>query len=391
MAVINRIAEFEPDIRAWRQHLHTIPELDFDLFETAAFVEARLREIGVDEIHTGIAKTGMVALINGRSGGQDGGPTIGLRADMDALPIEEETGAPYASRYPGRMHACGHDGHMAVLLGAARYLAETRNFSGRVALIFQPSEEMNGGGRVMVEEGIMERFDISRVFGLHNNPALPLGKIATRPGPLLAAADEFFLTLTGKGGHAAYPHETVDPLPAALQLGQALQAIPARRISPFANAVVSLTMLQAGTATNIIPQTVRLAGTVRTLDEAVRTKILTDIEVIADSTARAHGCAADIEIKRGYPVTVNDADAAAFAAEVASAIVGPENTDAACGPEMGAEDFSYMLQARPGAFIMLGSGPEGAYPHHPKYNYNDEASPIGASWFVKLVETANPL
>ncbi|MEM9050067.1 MAG: M20 aminoacylase family protein [Pseudomonadota bacterium] len=387
MAVINRIAEFEPDMRAWRQHLHTIPELDFDLFETSAFVAARLKEIGVNAIHTGIAKTGMVALING----QGAGPTIGLRADMDALPIEEATGVAYASKTPGRMHACGHDGHMAVLLGAARYLAETRNFSGRVALIFQPSEEMNGGGRVMVEEGIMERFAIDRVFGLHNNPALPLGRIATRPGPLLAAADEFFVTITGKGGHAAYPHECVDPVPAALQLGQALQAIPARRISPFANAVVSLTMLQTGTATNIIPQTVALAGTVRTLDEAVRTKILADIETMAAHAAQTHGCQAATEIKRGYPVTVNEADAAAFAAATAGQIVGPENVDADCSPEMGAEDFSYMLQARPGAFIMLGSGPEGAYPHHPEYNYNDEASPIGASWFVKLVETANPL
>ena len=386
MAVINRIAEFEPELRGWRRHLHTIPELDFDLFDTAAFVAARLGEIGVDEIHEGIAKTGIVALIRGRAPG----PVVGLRADMDALPIEEAVDRPWKSARPGRMHACGHDGHTTILLGAARYLAETRNFAGTVALIFQPSEEMSGGGRAMVEEGMMERFGIGRVFGLHNEPGRPLGEIGLRAGPLLAAVDDFRVRLTGRGGHAAYPQACVDPVPAALGIGQALLTIPARRADPLAEIVVSLTVLRAGEAENVIPEVAELGGTVRTLDEGVRAMAKAAVEEIVEGTAAAFGVAAELDYRLGYPVLVNDQAEAAFCAEVAAGVVGEAMVVADRRPEMGAEDFAYMLQARPGAYVFLGTG-DGAGLHHPAFDYNDEATPIGASYFVRLVEAALPL
>ena len=386
MAVINRIGEFEPELRAWRRHLHTIPELDFDLFDTAAFVAARLREIGVDEIHEGIAKTGIVALVRGR----EPGPVVGLRADMDALPIEEAVDRPWKSARPGRMHACGHDGHTAILLGAARYLAETRNFAGTVALIFQPSEEMSGGGRVMVEEGIMERFGIGRVYGLHNEPGRRFGEVGLRPGPLLAAVDDFRVRLTGRGGHAAYPQACLDPVPAALGIGQALMTIPARRADPLAEIVVSLTVLKAGEALNVIPEVAELGGTVRTLDEGVRAMAKAAVEEIVAATAAGFGVQAALDYRLGYPVLVNDAAEAAFCAGVASGVVGEAMVVPDRRPEMGAEDFAYMLQARPGAYVFLGTG-DGAGLHHPAYDYNDEATPIGASYFARLVEAALPL
>jgi len=385
MAVIDRIADLGPEMTAWRRHLHAIPELDFDLFDTAAFVAERLREAGVDEIHRGIARTGVVALIRGRGEG----PVIGLRADMDALPIEETTNLPWRSQRPGAMHACGHDGHTAILLGAARYLAETRAFSGTVALIFQPSEELSAGARAMIDEGVMERFGISRVFALHNLPNLGFGRIETRPGALMAAADQFAITILGRGGHAAFPHECIDPVPAAVALAQALYAIPARRLDPLQAAVVSLTMLQAGTATNIVPEEVRLAGTVRTLDEGIRAQIAEEIGAAARAAAAAHGATAEVDYEFGYPVTRNDAAEAAFAARVAAEVVGDAQVTADRRPEMGAEDFAYMLAARPGAYVFLGTGP-GAGLHHPAFDYNDAASPIGASWFARLVETAQP-
>jgi amidohydrolase len=386
MPVINRVAEFEPEIRGWRRHLHTIPELDFDLFETAAFVAERLADIGVDAIHPGIARTGIVALIHGRAPG----PTIGLRADMDALPITEAPDRPWKSQRPGRMHACGHDGHTAILLGAARYLAETRQFAGTVALILQPSEEMSGGGRVMVEEGIMDRFAIARVYGLHNEPNRPLGEIGVRSGPFLAAVDDFTLTLTGRGGHAALPHLCVDPIPPLLQIAQGLLAIPARQVDPVARALVSLTVLNAGEAENVIPETARLGGTVRTLDEAARPLIAAAIERLVGETARAYGVEPDLDYRVGYPVLVNDADEAAFCAGVASEVVGASRVNPDRPPELGAEDFSYMLNARPGAYVFLGTGP-GAGLHRPDFDYNDEASPIGVSYFVRLAERALPL
>jgi amidohydrolase len=385
MPVINRIADFADDMAAWRRHLHSIPELDFDLHETAALVIDRLREIGVDEIHPGIARTGIVALIRGRGPG----PTIGLRADMDALPLSEATGLPYASRRDGRMHACGHDGHTATLLGAARYLAETRNFAGRVALIFQPSEEMNGGARVMVEEGILERFDIARVFALHNVPGVPLGRVETTPGPIMASSDEFAISVFGRGGHAAYPDQCVDPVAPALQIGQALQSLVSRRADPLARLVVSVTIIEAGTARNIIPESARLGGTVRALDETLRRATAAELERLAEGIAAAHGARAEVEYSFGYPVTRNDPEETAFAAAVAREVVGEEAVDATRQAEMGAEDFAYMLEHRPGAYIFLGAGP-GAQLHHPTYDYNDAVSPIGASWFARLVERAQP-
>ncbi len=386
MPVINRIADYHDEMAGWRRHLHQIPELDFDLHETAAFVAARLREFGVDEVVEGIAKTGIVGLIHGRAPG----PVIGLRADMDALPITEATGKPWASRNPGVMHACGHDGHTTMLLGAAKYLAETRNFAGTVALIFQPSEEMSGGAQVMCAEGMMERFGIGRVFGLHNVPGIPLGRIETRPGALMAAADQFEITLRGRGGHAAFPHECRDPMPAALQIGMALNAITSRMTDPLAAAVVSLTVFEAGTATNVIPETIRLAGTVRTLDGTVRRAIAAQIERIATHMAAASGVTAETTYEFGYPVTMNDPAETDFAVRVAAEVVGEANVEADRPSEMGAEDFSYMLEQRPGAYVFLGTGP-GAGLHHPEFDYNDEASPYGASWFVRLVETAQPL
>ena len=386
MAVINRVAEFEPEIRGWRRHLHTIPELDFDLFETADFVAERLADIGVDAIHQGIARTGIVALIHGRNPG----PTIGLRADMDALPIAEAPDHPWKSQRPGRMHACGHDGHTAILLGAARYLAESRNFAGTVALIFQPSEEMSGGARVMVEEGILDRFDVGRVFALHNEPNRPLGEIGLRAGAFLAAVDDFTLTLTGRGGVAAAPHLCADPIPALLQIGQGLLAIPAREVDPLARAVVSLTVLAAGEAENVIPETARLGGTVRTLDEAVRRQVARSIERLVAATARAYDVAAALDYRLGYPVLVNEPGETAFCAAVAAEVVGPGRVVAERPPEMGSEDFAYMLNARPGAYVLLGTGP-GAGLHRPDFDYNDQATPIGVSYLVRLVERALPL
>ncbi len=385
MPVINRIAEFDIDMRTWRRHLHSIPELDFDLHETAGFVAERLRAIGVDEIHEGIARTGIVALIHGSKPG----PVVGLRADMDALPIEEARDLPYKSRNAGQMHACGHDGHMTILLGAARYLAETRNFAGTVALIFQPSEELSGGARVMCEEGIMDRFGITRVWGLHNVPGIPFGAFETRPGALMAASDQFEITLRGRGGHAAYPAETIDPVRAAIDVGQALRGIAERRGSE-ARLVLALTVLRAGLATNVVPETATLAGTVRTLDEGLRREVAAEIAQVAETVAAALGVRAEVDYDFGYPVTVNNPDEAAFCVAVASEVVGADRVQADRPAEMGAEDFAYMLQHRPGAYVFLGTG-EGAGLHHPEFDYNDDASPIGASYFVRLVERALPL
>lgn len=386
MAVINRMADFAGDMAAWRRDLHGIPELDFDLFETAAYVAARLREIGVDEIHEGIARTGIVGIIRGRGAGR----VIGLRADMDALPIAEVRDLPYRSRHAGRMHACGHDGHMAILLGAARYLAETRNFAGSVALIFQPSEEMSGGARVMCAEGLMARFGIERVFALHNKPGMALGRIGTRVGPVMAAADQFEILVRGRGAHAGYPHEGIDPMEVAVGIVQALYSIPARRVDPLVPVVVSPTVLQAGTISNVIAQTALLAGTVRSLDETLRRRVGAEIAEVVEAVAAAAGAQADLRYEYDYPVTVNHAAETALALRAAAAVVGVDNVDGAMAPEMVAEDFAFMLQERPGAYVLLGTGP-GAGLHHPEFDYNDEASPIGASYFARLVETAMPL
>ena len=385
MAIINRIGDLGPEMTAWRQHLHSIPELSFDCPKTAAFIEARLRDMGVDEVHTGIALTGIVAIING----QGEGPTIGLRADFDALPITEETGVDYASTHTGKMHACGHDGHTAMLLGAGKYLAETRNFAGRVALIFQPAEEDGGGGEVMVQEGIMDRFGVREVYAIHNAPGKDFGTFHTKGGPIMAAADVFHIHVTGKGGHAARPHDCIDPVVAACGMVSALQTIASRNRDPRDSLVLSTTQIHAGTTDNVIPETVYINGTIRTFDKAVQALAVKRIEEIVAAQATSFGCTARVEIDYGYPPTVNHDAQAAFAAQVAAEVVGADAVVEA-DPVMGAEDFSYMLEARPGAYLMLGQG-EGAGVHHPKYNFNDEIAPMGASFFARLVETAQPV
>jgi hippurate hydrolase len=386
MPVINRIAGMAPDMVEWRHWLHRNPELSFDCHRTAAFVAERLREFGVEEIHEGIAATGIVAIINGRGPG----PTVGLRADMDALPIREMSGVPYASETEGKMHACGHDGHTTMLLGAAKYLAETRNFRGRVALIFQPAEEDGGGGRVMVREGIMDRFDIAEVYALHNAPNFEEGQFYTAPGPIMAAVDEFEVTVEGRGGHAAMPHETADPLMAAVAMVQAFQTIVSRNHRPVDDLVVSVTQFRAGSANNVIPGTAIFSGTVRFFRPEVQAMVIRRMEEIVAGVASGYGVSARIDYRRHYPPTVNDPHRAEFAAEVAAEIVGVERVDPAATREMGAEDFSYMLEARPGAYLFLGQGP-GPVCHHPAYDFNDRIAPIGASFFARIVERASPV
>jgi len=386
MPVVNRIAAYADDMKAWRRHLHMHPELAFDCHETAAWIVARLREFGVDEIHEGIARTGIVALIRG----QAPGPVIGLRADMDALPIEELTGAPHASTVKGKMHACGHDGHVAMLLGAARYLAETRNFAGTVALIFQPAEEDGGGGQVMVQEGIMDRFGIAQVYGIHNAPNVPFGHFHTTPGPLMASVDTAFVYITGKGGHGATPHECVDPVIAVVGMVQAVQTIIPRNVYALDEAVISVTQIHTGTASNIIPEEAMFCATIRCFKPDVRALLKKRFYEIVEGHAAAYGVTARIDYDWGYPATINHEDQTDFAAAVAREVVGEEAVDARANREMGSEDFSYMLEDRPGAYLFLGAGP-GAGLHHAAYDFNDEVAPVGASFFARLVERAQPL
>lgn len=386
MPVINRIADYTTDMTAWRRHLHTIPELMFECHKTAAFVVERLREFGITEIHEGIATTGIVAIIEG----QGDGPTIGLRADMDALPMQEETGLEYASTVEGIMHACGHDGHTTMLLGAARYLAETRNFKGRVALIFQPAEESGGGGEVMVKEGILDRFDIREVYALHNAPGTPVGHFYTTPGPIMAAADDFDIHITGKGGHGAMPHETIDPVVAAVSIAQAIQTIVSRNNYSQDSLVVSVTQIHTGSADNIIPEKAYVNGTVRTFDPAVQGMVIARLEAIVAGAAISFGVEAEVVYNVGYPATVNDPDRTVFAANVAREIAGDKGVIDDNGPEMGAEDFAYLLEKRPGAYLFVGNG-DTAGLHHPEYNFDDETAAAGASFFARLIERALPL
>ena len=386
MAVINRIAEYFDEMRGWRRHLHSHPELDMECQETAAFVAARLADFGVDEIHEGIGQTGVVGIING----QGDGPTMGLRADMDALPMAEMTGLDYASTVEGRMHACGHDGHTTMLLGAAKYLAETRRFSGRVAVIFQPGEEGSGGGRFMVEDGMMDRFDIGQVYALHSLPGVPVGDIVTCPGPILAAADDFEIHIRGQGGHAASPHETVDPVMVAVQIYNSLQSIVSRNVDPIKTVVLSITKIDTGTTHNVVPETAEIVGTVRTFDKAVKEQVIDRMEKIIAQTAAAFEAEAELIYNHGYPATINDADETEFAIGVAEEVVGKDRVIGNCPPTMGAEDFSYMLEARRGSYAYVGNG-DSAVLHHQEYDFNDEAAPVGASYFARLVETAQPL
>ncbi len=384
MPVINSIAAMAPDLTAWRRHLHQHPELAFDCHGTAAFVVEKLRGFGVDEIHEGIATTGVVALIRGRAPG----PVIGLRADMDALPILEETGKDYASLTPGRMHACGHDGHTTMLLGAARYLAETRNFAGTVALIFQPAEEHGGGAGVMVQEGIMDRFGIGQVYALHCAPGVPVGDFYTAPGPIMAAVDTFTIHVQGRGGHGAMPHETRDPVVAACGIVTAIQTIVSRNNYTLDDLVVSVTQIHTGTAENIVPETAWINGTVRTFDTAVQAMVKRRMEEIVAGQALAYGVEARLDYEMYYPPTVNDPGKAAFAAQIAAEVGG--QVDANAPRQMGAEDFSYMLAERPGAYLFIGNGDTATW-HHPAFDFDDAAATVGASFFARLVERAQPL
>jgi len=383
MPVINRIAEFSEEIVGWRRDFHAHPELLYDVHRTAARVAELLRSFGVDEVVEGIGRTGVVGVIKGRGPGK----TLGLRADMDALPILERTGADYASATPGKMHACGHDGHTAMLLGAAKYLAETRNFDGNAVLIFQPAEEGGAGGKAMVDDGMMDRFGIDEVYGMHNMPGIEKGGFAMRAGGIMAASDKFDIVIEGKGGHAARPHHAVDPVTIAAQLIVTLQTLVSRNVDPMRSAVLSVTMFHAGDAFNIIPQRVELAGTVRTLDEEVRALMEERLKAVTIGLVTTLGGKAVVNYQRGYPVTVNDAEAVEYAAAVASSVAGEERVDANTDPSMAGEDFSYMLQARPGAFVFLGTG-DGPELHSDTYDFNDEVIPVGVSYWVRLVEGA---
>lgn len=385
MPILNRAAEMQTEITEWRRHLHSNPELLFDVHQTAAFVEEKLKAFGCDEVVTGIGRTGVVGVIRGRDGGK--GKTVGLRADMDALPITETTGKPWASETGGKMHACGHDGHTAMLLGAAKYLAETRNFDGSVAVIFQPAEEGGGGGNEMVQDGMMERFTIEEVYGMHNLPGLGVGEFGIRPGAIMAATDVFTITVKGKGGHAAMPYQTVDPITIGAQIVSGMQLIASRNADPLESIVVSVTKFNAGNAYNVIPEEAVIAGTVRTLSADVRAMAERRIVQIAHNCADAHNAEASINYERGYPVTYNHADQTDFAVSIAGDIAGPEKVDAEMPPTMGGEDFSYMLEARPGSFIFIGNG-DTASLHHPAYDFNDEVIPHGVSYWVRLAESA---
>jgi amidohydrolase len=385
MPIVNRVADLQPDIQAWRRDIHQHPELLYDVHRTAAFVADRLREFGCDEVVTGIGKTGVVGVIKGkRPAGNGDVKVIGLRADMDALPIEEETSLPYASKTPGKMHACGHDGHTAMLLGAARYLSETRNFAGQAVVIFQPAEEGGAGAAAMIKDGLMDRFGIEQVYGMHNGPGIPIGQFAIRPGPIMAATDAVDIKIEGLGGHAARPHKCIDSVLVGAQVISGLQSIVARTIDPLESAVISICEFHAGNARNVIPQTAELRGTIRTLTPEVREQVEKRIREVVAGVAQMTGARIDLVYERGYPVTVNHAAQTEFATRVATEVGGPGSVSES-PPMMGAEDFAYMLEARPGAFIFCGNG-NSAGLHHPAYNFDDEAIVYGTSYWIKLVE-----
>ena len=388
MPTINRFADLHDAITEWRRDIHQHPELLFDVHRTAGVVEEKLREFGVDEIKTGIGRTGVVGVIRGKT--NNSGRVIGMRADMDALPMDETTGAAHASQTPGKMHACGHDGHTAMLLGAAQYLAETRNFDGTAVVIFQPAEEGGGGGKEMVDDGMMEEFGVDEVYGMHNMPGFPVGQFAIRKGPLMAAADVFTITISGKGGHAAMPHLANDPTLAAAHVVTAMQSIVARNLDPLESLVVSVTSLQSETnAYNVIADSAVLKGTVRSYKADVQDMAEARITEIAENVAKGMGCETTVDYKRGYPATVNHEDHTDFAIDVAKDVAGEQNVIPDTAPVMGAEDFSFMLNARPGAFIFIGNG-DSAPVHNPNYDFNDEIIPLGCSYWAKLVETRMP-
>ncbi|MBK1661302.1 M20 aminoacylase family protein [Paracraurococcus ruber] len=393
MPILNRIAEFHPEMTAWRQDFHTHPETAFEEVRTSGIIAEKLRQFGCDEVVTGIARTGVVGVIRGQGGNEGGGGrAIGLRADIDALPIEEATGLPYASQTRGKMHACGHDGHATMLLGAARYLAETRNFSGTVYVIFQPAEEAGGGGNVMVQEGLFDRFPMQRVFGMHNWPGAPEGSFYWRYGPVMAATANIKATITGKGAHGAMPHQGNDPIVIAAQIVSALQSVVARNIEPVEGGVLTIGHIQGGDTWNVIPQTVTLRGTARWFKPEVGDMLEAKFTSLVTGIAAAFGAEAEAVFDRGYPATVNEAESTDLAVKAALAVAGEARVVEMPKPTMGGEDFSFMLNAKPGNYIMLGAGRSPADPqvHHPKYDFNDAILPIGASYWATLAEQLLP-
>ena len=384
MPIVNRVADLHNEIKEWRRDFHAHPELRYDVHRTAGSVAEKLKSFGCDEVVPGIGRTGVVGVIRGR---KPGDKVVGLRADMDALPLEEETGLPYKSTIPGKMHACGHDGHTAMLLGAAKYLAETRNFAGTAIVIFQPAEEGGAGALAMVKDGLISRFGIQEVYGMHNYPGLPIGQFAIRPGPIMAAADHLQIEIEGKGGHAARPHLSIDTILVGAQMISQLQSIVARNIDPLESAVISVCMFQAGHTDNVIPQHALLRGTARSLTHAVRELLHKRIGEVVEGTARLYGASANVTYTNGYPVVVNHERETAFAADVAREISGKDKVNIDVPPVMGAEDFAFMLAERPGAFIFVGNG-DSAGLHHPAYDFNDETIPVGTSYWVRLAETA---
>ena len=385
MPIINRVAEFHSEMTAWRRDFHMHPELGFEEFRTAGIVADKLREFGCDEVVTGLAKTGVVGVIHGARGP---GRAIGLRADMDALPIEEANGLPHASKTPGKMHACGHDGHTTMLLGAAKYLAETRNFDGTVYVIFQPAEENLAGGGVMVEEGLFDRFPMERVFGLHNWPGAPAGTFVWREGPVMAAVANLEAIITGKGAHGAMPFQGNDPIVIAAAIVQALQSVVARNLDASDAGVITIGHINGGHTYNVIPETVTMLGTARWFLPEVGDLLEAKFKSLVTGIAASFGASATAEFHRAYPATINEAESTQLALRAAQAVGGEQRVSHMAKPTMGAEDFSFMLNERPGAYLMLGGGRTEADPnvHHPLYDFNDDILPVGASYWVTLAE-----
>jgi amidohydrolase len=387
MPIINSVTALHAEITAWRHDLHENPELLYDVHRTAGIVAEKLKAFGCDEVVTGIGRTGVVGVIRGKS--QASGRVIGLRADMDALPMDEITGLPHASKVPGKMHACGHDGHTAMLLGAAKYLAQTRNFDGTAVVIFQPAEEGGAGGKAMVDDGMMDRWGVQEVYGMHNAPGIPVGQFATRIGPLLAASDFFTITVEGKGCHAAEPHKGVDTLVVGANILLAFQSIVARNVDPMKSGVVTVGVFRGGNASNVVPQKAELIGTVRSLEPAVRDLLQARVTETAEGIAKAYGAVAVVDYQRNYPVTVNHAKETDFAVKVAREVAGADKVDANIMPIMGGEDFSFMLESRPGNMIWIGNGNSAAC-HHPAYDFADSAIPHGVSYWARLIEVGMP-
>ena len=385
MPIINRIADYHDEMTAWRRDIHAHPEIAFEEKRTSDFVAGKLADFGI-EVHRGLAGTGVVGTLRGNDGA---GPSVALRADMDALCIEEKNDVDYRSGVAGKMHACGHDGHTTMLLGAAKYLAETRKFAGTVYFVFQPAEEHEGGGRVMVEEGLFDKFPADAVFGMHNFPGLETGKFSVRTGVAMAAADSFDINILGTGSHAAAPHFGTDAIVAGAHIVTALQTVASRAIDPLHPVVVTVTQFHGGDTYNVIPEKVVLRGTVRTLDAGVQQQAEAAIRRIVEGVAASAGVTAEVDYMTGYPPTVNDEAESEFAAAIAAGIVGADNVVRNANPKMGAEDFSFMLNERPGCYVWIGNGPgeSGCWLHNPHYDFNDEILPLGASYWARLVET----